>query len=77
MYENNFKTSGWFYIQNQTYDYTFEGTTYTDQNRFACNHLLANKPRRSKAMYVGKLYFWELIMRLQTDYVLDGRKKGA
>lgn len=76
MNENSFLNNKRFdFIQKpELYDYTFEGTTYTDQNEFA--YVLTFKPRRSKAMYVGKLYISENDYAvLRTDYVLDEGEK--
>ncbi|UQD56470.1 carboxypeptidase-like regulatory domain-containing protein [Flavobacterium sp. K5-23] len=76
MHENNFLSDKRFdFIQKpDLYDYTFEGTTYTDQNEFA--YILSFKPRKSKAMYVGKLYISENDYAvLRTDYVLDEGEK--
>ncbi|MBC5838246.1 carboxypeptidase-like regulatory domain-containing protein [Flavobacterium muglaense] len=76
MYQNNLLNNKRFdFIQKpELYDYTFEGTTYTNENEFA--YVLTFKPRRSKAMYVGKLYISETDYAvLRTDYVLDEGEK--
>jgi hypothetical protein len=76
MNENNFLNNKRFdFIQKpELYDYTYEGTTYTNQNEFA--YILSFKPRKSKAMYVGKLYVSETDYAiLRTDYVLDEGEK--
>lgn len=76
MYQNNLLNNKRFdFIQKpELYDYTFEGTTYTNENEFA--YVLTFKPRKSKAMYVGKLYISETDYAvLRTDYVLDEGEK--
>jgi phage terminase large subunit-like protein len=76
MYQNNLLNNKKFdFIQKpELYDYTFEGTTYTNENEFA--YVLTFKPRKSKAMYVGKLYISETDYAvLRTDYVLDEGEK--
>jgi hypothetical protein len=76
MYENNFLNNKRFdFIQKpELYDYTFEGTTYTNENEFA--YVLTFKPRKSKAMYLGKLYISETDYAvLRTDYILDEGEK--
>lgn len=76
MYHNNFLSKNKFdFIQQpELYDYTFEGTTYTKQNEFA--YVLTFKPRKSKAMYVGKLYVSENDYAvLRAEYVLDEGEK--
>jgi phage terminase large subunit-like protein len=76
MYENNFLNNKRFdFIQKpELYDYTFEGTTYTNENEFA--YILTFKPRKSKAMYLGKLYISETDYAvLRTDYILDEGEK--
>ena len=76
MYENNFLNNKRFdFIQKpELYDYTYEGTTYTNQNEFA--YVLTFKPRKRKAMYVGKLYISETDYAvLRADYVLDDGEK--
>lgn len=76
MYQNNLLNNKKFdFIQKpELYDYTFEGTTYTNENEFA--YVLTFKPRRSKAMYVGKLYISETDYAvLRTDYILDEGEK--
>ncbi|WP_413997662.1 carboxypeptidase-like regulatory domain-containing protein [Flavobacterium sp. W1B] len=64
MAENNFLSSTKFNFINkpELYNYSYEGTTYTDDNEFA--YVLNFKPRKSKAKYVGKLYISE------TDYAV-------
>ncbi len=76
MYENNFLNNKRFdFIQKpELYDYAYEGTTYTSQNEFA--YVLTFKPRKRKAMYVGKLYISETDYAvLRADYVLDDGEK--
>lgn len=76
MYENNFlKNKRFDFIQKpELYDYAYEGTTYTSQNEFA--YVLTFKPRKRKAMYVGKLYISETDYAvLRADYVLDDGEK--
>lgn len=76
MNETNFlKNKRFDFIQNpKLYDYAYEGTTYTNQNEFA--YVLSFKPRKSKAMYVGKLYISETDYAvLRADYVLDEGEK--
>lgn len=76
MYQNNLLNNKKFdFIQKpELYDYTFEGTTYTNQNEFA--YVLTFKPRKRKAMYVGKLYISETDYAvLRADYVLDEGEK--
>ncbi|MFQ3173706.1 MAG: hypothetical protein ACI9WT_002110 [Flavobacterium sp.] len=76
MSENNILNNKRFdFIQKpELYDYTYEGTAYTNQNEFA--YVLTFKPRKSKAMYVGKLYISETDYAvLRTDYVLDDGEK--
>jgi phage terminase large subunit-like protein len=76
MYQTNLLNNKKFdFIQKpELYDYTFEGTTYTNENEFA--YVLTFKPRKSKAMYVGKLYISETDYAvLRTDYVLDNGEK--
>jgi hypothetical protein len=76
MYENNFLNNKRFdFIQKpELYDYTYEGTTYTNENEFA--YILSFKPRKSKAMYVGKLYVSETDYAvLRTEYVLEEGEK--
>jgi hypothetical protein len=76
MSENNILNNERFdFIQKpDLYDYTYEGTTYTNQNEFA--YVIKFKPRKRKAMYVGKLYVSETDYAvLRTDYVLDEGEK--
>ncbi|NGY38056.1 carboxypeptidase-like regulatory domain-containing protein [Flavobacterium sp. XN-5] len=76
MYQNNLLNNKRFdFIQKpELYDYTFEGSTYTNENEFA--YVLTFKPRRSKGMYVGKLYISETDYAvLRAEYVLDEGEK--
>jgi hypothetical protein len=76
MYKNNLLSNKRFdFIQKpELYYYTLEGTIYTNQNEFV--YVLTFKPRKSKAMYVGKLYISESDYAvLRTDYVLDEGEK--
>jgi hypothetical protein len=76
MSENNVLNDKKFdFIQSpERYDYTYEGTTYTNQNEFA--YILTFKPRKRKAMYVGKLYISESDYAvLRIDYILDEGEK--
>jgi hypothetical protein len=76
MNENSFLNNKRFdFIQKpELYDYSYEGTTYTNDNKFA--YVLSFKPRKSKAMYVGKLHVSETDYAvLRTDYVLDEGEK--
>jgi hypothetical protein len=76
MYKNSLLSNKRFdFIQKpELYDYTFEGTTYTNQNEFA--YVLTFKPRKSKAKYLGKLYISETDYAiLRTDYLLDEGEK--
>lgn len=76
IYRNSLLSNNKFdFIQKpELYDYTFEGTTYTNQNEFA--YILTFKPRKSKAKYQGKLYISENDYAiLRTDYVLDEGEK--
>jgi hypothetical protein len=76
MSENNVLNDKKFdFIQSpERYDYTYEGTTYTNQNEFA--YVLTFKPRKRKAMYVGKLYISESDYAvLRIDYILDEGEK--
>jgi hypothetical protein len=76
MNENNFLNNKRFdFIKKpELYDYTYEGSTYTNQNEFA--YILSFKPRRSKAIYMGKLYVSETDYAiLRADYVLDEGEK--
>ncbi|WP_016989731.1 carboxypeptidase-like regulatory domain-containing protein [Flavobacterium sp. ACAM 123] len=76
MYQTNLLNNKKFdFIQKpELYDYTFEGTTYTNENEFA--YVLTFKPRKSKAMYVGKLYISETDYAiLRTDYILEEGEK--
>ena len=74
--ENNFLNNSQFdYINKpELYDYRLEGTIYTDDNEFA--YILAFKPRKSKAKYVGKLYVSETDYAvLRVEYNLDSGEK--
>jgi hypothetical protein len=76
LYQNNLLNNKKFdFIQKpELYDYTLEGTTYTNQNEFA--YILTFKPRKSKAKYVGKIYISETDYAvLRTDYILDEGEK--
>lgn len=76
MAENNFLVSGKFNFINkpELYDYSYEGTTYTDDNEFA--YILTFKPRKSKAKYLGKLYISETDYAvLRVEYNLDSGEK--
>lgn len=59
MADNDILTNGRFqYVREQDiYDYTYEGVTVTGNNEFV--HIIGFKPRRKKALYVGKLYISE------------------
>jgi hypothetical protein len=76
MYDNDLLNNKRFdFVQKpELYDYTFEGAIYNNQNEFV--YVLTFKPRRSKAMYVGKLYISENDFAvLRTEYVLDEGEK--
>lgn len=76
MYKNDLLSNKRFdFIQRpELYYYTFEGTIYTNQNEFA--YVLTFKPRKSKAMYVGKLYISvNDYAVLKTEYILDEGEK--
>lgn len=63
-----------FIKKTDWYTYTYEGTTYTNENEFA--YIISFKPRKSKAKYVGKLYISETDYAiLRTDYILDEGEK--
>ena len=63
-----------FIKKTDWYTYTYEGTTYTNENEFA--FIISFKPRKSKAKYVGKLYISETDYAiLRTDYILDEGEK--
>ncbi|MGL2964286.1 carboxypeptidase-like regulatory domain-containing protein [Flavobacterium sp. RSB2_4_14] len=63
-----------FIHEPQTYDYTFEGATYTNENEFV--YVLSFKPKKSKSKYKGKLYISETDFAvIRADYKLEDGKK--
>ena len=74
--DNHLLFSSQFYFIKKTelYDYTYEGTTYTEDNESA--YILTFKPRSSKAKYVGKIYISETDFAvLRVEYTLDSGEK--
>ena len=59
------------------YDYTYEGALYSKENEFV--YVLSFKPRKSKAIYTGKLYISETDYAvLRADYTLgEGETAGG
>lgn len=74
---NNFLYSGDklnFVNKPEIYDYTYEGVVYSKDHEFV--YVLSFKPRKSKAIYTGKLYISESDYAvLRADYTLaEGEK---
>ena len=69
--DNNFLYSDRFTFVNkpEIYDFTYEGAVYSKENEFV--YVLSFKPRKSKALYTGKLYISETDYAiLRADYTL-------
>ena len=79
MMEHNFlnKVKMDFISQTDLYDYVYEGTTFSNANEFV--YVISFKPRRSKAIYTGKLYISESDYAVvRADYALgEGKKAGG
>ncbi len=77
--EHNFlnKVKKDFISQTDLYDYVYEGTTFSNSNEFV--YVISFKPRRSKAIYTGKLYISETDYAVvRADYALaEGKKAGG
>ena len=76
MVENNFlnKTKLDFIRDTDSYEYEYQGTTFSNENEFV--YVISFKPRRSKAIYTGKLYISETDYAVvRADYVLEEGKK--
>ena len=77
--ENSFqnKTKLDFIRDTDSYEYKYEGTTFSNENEFV--YVISFKPRRSKAKYTGKLYVSESDYAVvRTDYALEeGKKEGG
>ena len=73
---NNFLYSNrlTFVNQPEIYDYTYEGVVYSKENEFV--YMLSFKPRKSRAIYTGKLYISETDYAiLRADYTLGEGEK--
>lgn len=74
--QNNFLYSDKlnFVNKSEIYDYTYEGMVYSKDHEFV--YVLSFKPRKSKAIYTGKLYISESDYAvLRADYTLaEGAK---
>ena len=66
-----------FVSQTDLYDYAYEGTTFSNANEFV--YVIRFKPRKSKAIYTGKLYVSESDYAVvRADYTLgEGKKAGG
>ena len=74
--ENNFlnKTKLDFIRDTDSYEYEYQGTTFSNENEFV--YVISFKPRRSKAIYTGKLYISETDYAVvRAEYVLEEGKK--
>ncbi|MBK0369977.1 carboxypeptidase-like regulatory domain-containing protein [Flavobacterium agrisoli] len=65
-----------FINKPEMYDYSYEGATYSSENKFV--YVISFKPRKSKAKYSGKIYVSEDDYAvLRTDYTLEEGEKEA